>query len=693
MRGRNIRQNDSSDCGVASLASIASYAGLQVSLSHLRYLSGTDSSGTTVKGLLDAGRSIGLQCDAYRANFDSLLKAPKPLIIHLKKERLLHYVVLTKLTKQGAKIMDPAVGKVVKVGIKELTKEWSGIVILFENLDGKKGLKRGFMGLSSASVDRIKGMIVENRWLYPTVAIISTLSTVTLLAITLFMRELIDSAIPASNLEEIGRVSLNLIFLAVVALVSAMGSSLFQLHCAIKSERSLTLNYTKHLSKIALPYFKSFKIGELTSRLGDISRVRSLVTDTVPRVLVTLLTLILSITILFFLSGRLAFIVVPVIPIFMLLFILHDRAQRTKMKRIMEEAGQFQSHFIENIKGIEVIRNFGMETLFLEKSSEKHLALTSVTKESATLSIGSVGAAQFLTRALSIALLWLGGVEVINGQVTIGEMVSFFTLFSMVTAPLADLASTFAQIREGVTAVERVEDILSIPYEQESRVEATKSGAVVQLKELSFGYPGREMLFEKLSFNLNRGEIVALVGASGCGKSTLVSLIMKHLTPIQGSICGAKSLSGELSNWRNNIAVVPQNPTILGENLMESIIPNRNSAIDELQLSRVVEELQLEELAARFPSGFFSHPGEGGILLSRGEQQRIAYARAILKGAPVLLLDEAMASLDTQSKNLIINSLFRIREEGGSILIITHDSSLAQIFDRVIDMEKYCLKI
>ncbi|MFA5713963.1 MAG: ABC transporter transmembrane domain-containing protein, partial [Bacteroidales bacterium] len=701
-------QNDSSDCGVAALASIAAYAGKELSLSHLRYLSGTDGSGTTVKGLLDAARSIGLSCEAYRGNLDSLFRAPKPMILHLKRERRLHFVVLTKLTPKGATIMDPAVGREVKVTKEELAREWSGIVLLFEQLKTRRGCKRRVFGLSAAARKRVGEIISQNRWLYPVTALISALSTATLLAITLFMKELIDKVLPAANLNELGRLSFSLILLSAVALASALGSSLFQLHCAIGCERRITKNFTKHLSTIALPYFKSFKIGEITSRLGDISRVRTLVTDTLPRLLISSLTIVLSLSILTFLSSRLTLIVLPALPLFMLLFIMHDRGQRDKMKRIMDEAAVFQSHFIENIKGIEVVRNYGMERLFLERSSSKHLALTSVTKESATLSIGASGVAQLFTRLLSIALLWVGGIEVVAGRVTVGEMVSFYTLFSMVTAPIAELASIFALLREGATALERLEDMLSIPSESSveegcgreffnsgaklERAREERSKWEIELKEIAFGYPGRELLFSNLSFKLQRGEIVALTGASGCGKSTLISLIMKHLSPTEGSIVGSFPYSNRVSCWRENIAVVPQNPTILGDTLMESILPNGVVGLEEEMVETVVEELQLEELASRFPSGFYSHPGEGGVLLSRGEQQRIAYARALLKGAPVMLLDEAVASLDSHSKGLIVESMFRVKREGGSILIVTHDHSLASLFDRIIDMEKFTIQ-
>ncbi|MDZ4058814.1 MAG: ABC transporter ATP-binding protein, partial [Bacteroidales bacterium] len=290
---------------------------------------------------------------------------------------------------------------------------------------------------------------------------------------------------------------------------------------------------------------------------------------------------------------------------------------------------------------------------------------------------------------------------VISGVITPGELVSFYAISALFSTPLQQLASSISSFREGSVAASRLYDIMALEREEECENSLTPVIQNLRLNNVSFGYPGRGLLFENLSFSLESGKILLLKGKSGCGKSTVASLIMKHLMPVSGEItANGKSLADiEAKNWRRSVSIVPQNPDLYGNTIYESIMDGADSAFSQNdnqeigksglseQFKELCRELDLDRIFDSLPNGPATHPGEGGALLSRGEQQRIAFARAVIRGPSLLILDEATSSLDSHSANIIDKIVVKLREKGVAILIISHKDSDLQIADKVIELK------
>lgn len=696
-----VRQKDRSDCGAAALASVAAQKGLNISVSVIRYLSGTDSSGTTIKGIKEAANKLGLQSEAYRGTIESLQKIPKPAILHLKKEDgYLHYVVLSNYKKGKFYIMDPAVGEIIKTPINELEKEWSGIVILFsDKVDEINGCEFS----SPQILPHLKqlAVVIRNKWrVFPLTLIISILHIGAMLATALFIKELLDVVIPLGDSERLVTLSVFMIAIVVSSVVLSMMRSKILLKASVSTDEKLTYEYLEHLFHIPLPCFNSFKTGELTSRISDVYRIRNLIASTIPETIVAAVTLLFSVILLFNLNSNLALLCTLFIPLYISIFLIHDKVNKPLMKKLMEKASLLQSSVIESFASMATIRNFGIEQLALAKSGMKLKELNRTIKTAGKAAVYAGGAADFTSRVLTVSVLWLGGAAVISGKITLGEMVSFYTITAVFSAPLQELASSFASFREGFIASSRLYDIMSLNKEnqlvksskakEQTRVSIGEMGieSKIVAKDLSFGYPGRPLLFKELSFTLESGKILLLSGSSGCGKSTVVSLLMKHLEPATGTLAWVGSNFDTLDIWRENIAVVPQNPDLYGQSILECIMSGTQLETDSNYFSTLSQELDLNSMASRLPYGFATHPGESGSMLSRGEQQRIAFARAAMKKAPVMLLDEATSSLDKESEFLIRTSVQRLKREGCAILVISHDPQFRSIADQVISMKK-----
>jgi len=683
-----VRQNDISDCGAAALASVAAHGGIRCSVSVLRHMSGTDQSGTSVKGLVEASKSIGIGAEAFKGTKDSLSLIPKPAILHMKKkEGRLHYVVLTQSSGKYFKVMDPADGQIHKQSLEQICMEWTGVLLLFTF--PQSGKTPPF-----TLAPHVKNLLTnaQQGWkIYPVSTVISIFGTLSMAAVALFIKELIDSVIPDGNQKRLVSMSAILIVITVVSIfLSAIRSYLLLKH-AVNTEEKLTGSYLSHLCSIPLPFYSTFKTGELTSRISDIYRIRNFIAETLPDAVISLLTLVISFILLFGMNPGLALVCTLFIPLYAAVFILHDRARKPLFKRLMEKGASFQGYIIESLKSMATIRNFGMENYSLSKASSKFRELKTEMVANGRIAIIAGSSSELATRLLTVTVLWTGGSAVVSGKITAGEMVSFYALAALFTAPMQQLASSFTALREGLTASYRLHDIMSVHKENQS--DCKKSEHMIEARNISFGYPGRRLLFRNLSFSMHKGKVLLIKGKSGCGKSTVVSLLMKHLEPLEGEV--ACNLAGKCSlvDYRKNIALVPQNPQLWGDSIMECIIPGNGRELDCNYFTSIVKELELDKMAMRLPFGFSTHPGEGGALLSRGEQQRIAFARALMKKAPVLLMDEATASLDNKSESLIRDSLLKLKGSGCAILIVSHDQKMVEIADYIIDMDNYSCNI
>lgn len=700
-----VMQSDKSDCGAAALVSVAAYLGVDTSIPEVRHLSGTDKDGTTIKGLIEAAEFLGLKAKGYKGGVESFCRIPTPAIIHLKRDYgYLHFVVLKAADQRSSTVMDPMFGEYVKVATDKLTAEWTGYVVVFDRAIEINSSNRKFKSSRSKRVTTklIRDIIVGNRLNICLSVILSVLAIISSLSVALVIKEIIDVKIPGGDFNGVALWATFILAASALSVFFSLLRSVIVLNIAVKTDKKLSVDYIKHLFSLPLSFFKTFRAGELTSRIGDIYKIREMVAGTIPAGVVAAITLVISVVILFVLNVNMAFICTLFIPLFLLVYITHDRYNRGAVRRVMESSSLFQGVFVGALGVVSSIKNFGYEKRAVESCSESVTLLNKRAKEAGVLSVYASTAAEIVSRGLTVVVLWVGSLGVAAGKLTIGDLVSFFAIVSMFSSPLIQLASSISSLREGKIAAGRLGEIISVKGEE--GININKSANLTQeqnlterfrldVQELSFGYPGRELLFQRLNFSLVPGKIVLLTGENGMGKSTLTHILMRHLNQNSGDIlCNGKSYkSFELDEWRRLVTIVPQIPHLYGASLFECICGVREIEQADQEtgeyFNQICTELDLWAIAAALPEGFASYPGEGGSFLSKGQQQRVSFARALMRRAKVLILDEATASLDRKSEGMIFKVLLRLKAEGCSILMISHNLNCIKIADEVIDME------
>ncbi len=687
LKGRiKIKQQGRYDCGAACLASVAANYGVYIPVSRIRLLSGTDTNGSTIRGLTEAALKLGFEAEGFRGKPESLERIPKPAIMHLRKEDgYLHFVVLYKYLKSHIIIMDPSEGDLERISIGKFLSEWSGYLMLV--LPGKT-LKKSdsypvFSFMRTLTRENMKPLIANIS--------LSALCIVSSVSVVIFIKYLIDTVIPSGDIEASQRVILVLAVIMTLSIVLSVVKALVSVKMSVGIERNLTSKYIKQLFAIPLPFFNSFKTGEITSRISDIYKIRRILSELLPESVIALFTLILSVIILTIFEPVLAVMCMLFIPAFFVVFVLHDRLNKRVTKEIAESASGFQSYLFESIKSVATIKNFCYEDVVSCRADRRVALLSGKIKRSGIMAVAAGGAIETLSKSMMLFVLGYGGAAVISGIITTGELVSFYTLTTLFTSPVQQLASLIPALREGSVSARRYLDIVMLENEDREPF-SNPEGRLkkLEVKDISFSYPGRDTLLSEICFTINAGEVVKIKGESGCGKSTLASILMMHNKACSGSILADGMDITELHTglWRSKISIVPQEPDLIGESVLECITGSNPTPEKVSEAEQLCREMKLEKVLSDLPNGILTHPGECGNMLSRGEKQRIAFARALLRWPSIIILDEATSSLDPESAGIIEQMILSMKSSGMMVLMISHNEHSSVVADKVVEIVK-----
>ncbi len=688
-KGIRIKQQDITDCGAASLASVCAHYGLKFPIARIRQYAFTDKKGTNVLGMIEGAKKLGLEAKGVRAQPEALKMIPLPVIAHVVvKEVLHHFVVVYKVDDRCIEYMDPGDGEMHRATWEEFRQLWTGVLIL---LEPKETFVQGNMKTSIAH--RFLQLLHPYRRTMVEVLFGAVMCSILGLSTSVYVGKIVDYVLVDENVNLLNLMGLAMVVIILVRIFISTTKSILALKTSQMIDATLILGYYKHILHLPQQFFDTMRVGEIISRVNDAVKIRTFINNVLVDLVVNVLILIFSAGVMFVYSWKLALVTLVSAPLFLVVFFLFNRLNKKYQRRMMETAADLESQLVESLNAITTIKRFGIEDYANLKTESRFVRLLRNTYVSAQGAILASNGIDLISSAVTVAVLWVGSRLVIDQTLTPGSLMIYYSLIGYVLSPIGSLITSNQTIQDAMIAADRLFQILDLETEESD--ESNKVSLTPELigdivfENVSFRYGTRKQVFESLCLTIPKGRTTAIVGESGSGKTTLVSLL-QHIYPIQaGHIYVGKYDIAMVGNdsLRRVIGTVPQKVELFAGSLLSNIClgdlqPDLRRVLD------IIDGLGLKEFVDGLPQGLDTMISEQGITLSGGERQRISIARALYKQPEILIFDEATSSLDSISERFAKQVLKDLAGQGKTIVVIAHRLSTIKDADQIVVIDK-----
>jgi len=672
------------ECGAACLAMILGYHGRPTKVSECRDVCSPGRDGLTAKTLAEAARTFGLRVKAYSTSLLEFRQVQLPAIVHWNFN---HFVVVERWTARHVYIVDPAGGK-RRLTVEAFDEGFTGVTLTFEpGLQFRRHHKaepspwRDYFGYI-LHTPGVRSVLVQ-------VLGASLLLQLIGLAPPIFTKVIVDSVLPYRIGSVLNALAIGILILVLsLAVVSYLRAALL-IYLQARLDSRLMLGFFEHMLALPFSYFQRRSSGDLLMRLGSNVTLRETLTSQSISTVLDMGMVVTYLAILLAVAPVYSIIVVGIGLAQILLVVGTSRPMHNLMQRALEAQARSQSYQVEALTGIAALKASGGEGRALEHWTDLFFNHLNVSLERSQLS-AMVSTAMTALRVLApLLLLWVGALYVLNGSMSLGTMLALNTLAVSFLTPLSSLAATGQQLQLVGAHLERIADVIRAEPEQDTETvqSAPKLTGRIELKNVSFQYdPNAPKALREVSFSIEPGQKVALVGRTGSGKSTLAMLLLGLYKPTEGEILydGLPIEGLNYRSLRSQFGVVMQEPALFSGSVRQNIAFNDPS----MPLEHVVEAARLaaiHEDVFQMPMGYETLIAEGGSALSGGQRQRLALARALAVHPAILLLDEATSHLDASTEQTVDQNLNALN---CTRVVIAHRLSTVQNADLIVVLDE-----
>jgi ATP-binding cassette subfamily B protein RaxB len=700
-----IRQTESAECGVACLAMVADWHGHRVSLPALRAQCGVSQHGMAFARLIECGEILKLSGRAVRLELDELEQLATPCILHWD---LNHFVVLKRVKGNKIEIHDPAKG-VVTLTISEVDRHFTGIALEltptheFEKKDARKKIK----------LFELVGKTIGLKAALCKIFVFGVALEVLALIGPLINQIIIDEVLVGLDSSLLVLMIVGTLLITVLQTLISLARDWATITLSVNFNMQWTANVFHHLFRLPIDWFEKRDVGNISAKFAAVNTIQGTLTTSIITALLDLILAIGTLTVMLLYSVELSLIAVAAAVLYGSMRVLWFDAFRKAEEDTWAASTKEESHFLESIHGVMSLRINGAlpwrEGIWRNLNVARRNAQLHENKLAMVYGIINT----VIVSLVSAAVLWFGANAVISGQFSIGMLIAFMSYQGRFSGSISSLIDKVFEYKLLDVYNERLADIVLTPREGDKSPESEdavllrhqpsplknsiqpvniKDGEpVVILKDVSFSYGADEPeILKNISFQLDPGEVVALVGSSGGGKTTMAKLILGLYQPTDGllRVFDRDSINASFSDVRKHIGSVFQDDQLFSGSILDNIIFFSNGADHEYavhcaQLAAIHEDIEALSM------GYQTLIGEMGGTLSGGQKQRLLLARALYKKPKLLILDEATSNLDVSKEMQVSQTL---RSLGLPILLIAHRPETIASADRVVELSNGVLR-
>ena len=671
------------DAGLICLLILARFYDLPADGSQLRHQ--FVSSGKTFSDLelLRAAKHLGLKAGLLKSRWDKLEGTPFPAIAKLRDHR---YVVLAKIAGDKALIQDPGEGRPLVVSREQFESDWTGELLLFAKRANLRhqDLKFDFTWFIPA--------IVKYRKFLGEVFVASFVLQLFALLTPLFTQVVIDKVLVHKGFTTLHVLAIGMVTLALFdAALGGLRTYLFA-HTTNRIDVGLGAQLFRHVLALPLAYFEARRVGDTVARVRELEHIRQFLTSNSVTVVLDVVFTLVFLTVMWFYSQALTMVVAVSLPLYAILSLAITPPIRARLYEKFNRGAENQSFLVEAISGIQTVKALAVEPPLLRKWEEQLAGYVRASFRATSLITVAGQIAGCIQKITTVAVLWVGAYRVIDGDLSIGQLIAFNMLSAQVTGPLLRLVNLWQELQQVGISVQRLGDVLNTqpePSYKPNRTTLPQVAGQVTFEDVTFRYrPDGSEVLRKVSFSVASGKVIGIVGRSGSGKSTIAKLVQRLYVPERGRIMVDNvDLAQVDPAWlRRQVGVVLQENFLFNSSVRDNIA----LADPGLGMEPVIQAAKLagaHDFIIELPDGYDTIVGEHGCSLSGGQRQRIAIARALVANPRILIFDEATSALDYESEAVILKNMDQICQ-GRTVFIIAHRLSTVRPAHRIYVVEK-----
>ena len=655
------------DTGLLCLQLIARFYDVPMDGGQIQHQFGESGHSLKTNALLRAAKHVGLKAGLVTTSWDELAATPLPAIARRTDGR---HVVLAKVQGEKVLVQDPLEKRPNLLMKEEFVATWSGSLLLCTKRVGLRIEDRSF------DITWFIPAVLKYRRLLGEVVLASFFLQLFALLTPLFTQVVIDKVLVHKGFTTLHVMAVGMLALALFdGLLGGLRTYLFA-HTTNRIDVGLGSQLFRHLLALPLAYFEARRVGDTVARVRELEQIRQFLTSNAVTVVLDVVFTIVFLGVMWIYSPTLTLVVMASLPLYVLLSVLITPTIRARLHEKFNRGAENQSFLVEAVSGIQTVKALAVEPPLQRRWDEQLAGYVQASFRATNLIAVAGQAATCIQKSTTIAVMWVGAYQVIDGALSIGELIAFNMLSGQVTGPLLRMVNLWQEFQQVGISIQRLGDVLNAkaePSYNPNRTTLPQIAGQIVFDDVGFRYriDGPPVL-QHVSLTLQPGQIVGVVGRSGSGKSTIAKLVQRLYVPERGRVLvdGVDLAQIDPAWLRRQVGVVLQ------ENFLFNRSVRDNIALTDpgLSMDRVMHAAKLagaHEFILELPEGYDTIVGEHGCALSGGQRQRIAIARAVVANPRILIFDEATSALDYESEAIIQRNMAQICK-GRTVIIIAH---------------------